>query len=87
MVLMINREIPYRLNPIGAVSSLALRQAAAYLFYSLPRSPFLIILFPFYSCATAVLSFTAHLCNEYRIFPLIIPTFTQSCFRVQKYGE
>ena len=33
MVLMTTKEIPYRLNPIGMVSSFARRQVASPLFY------------------------------------------------------
>lgn len=58
MVLMTTKEIPYRLNPIGMVSSFARRQVASP-FYRLLRAPFLISLFPFYSSVTACFSFTA----------------------------
>lgn len=40
MVLMTTKEIPYRLNPIGMVSSFARRQVAFPLFYRLLRAHF-----------------------------------------------
>ncbi len=59
MVLMTTKEIPYRLNPIGMVSSFARRTGGIPLFYRLLRAHFLISLFPFYSSVTACFSFTA----------------------------
>ncbi len=40
MVLMTTKEIPYRLNPIGMVSSFVRRQVASPFFYRLPRAHF-----------------------------------------------
>ena len=49
MVLMTTKEIPYRLNPIGMVSSFARRQVASPFFTDCSVPTFLISLFPFYS--------------------------------------
>lgn len=59
MVLMTTKEIPYRLNPIGMVSSFARRQVASPFFTDCSVPTFLISLFPFYSSVTACFSFTA----------------------------
>lgn len=47
MVLMTTKEIPYRLNPIGMVSSFARRQVASPFFTDCSVPTFLISFFPF----------------------------------------
>ena len=54
MVLMTTKEIPYRLNPIGMVSSFARRQVASPFFTDCSVPTFLISLFPFYSSKSSI---------------------------------